>query len=164
MNEINKLRSIIDEEVMKVLIEINKDMSMDFIARKSNHIQSDIKRNWSSWNFGELGFEGTKQELKSEIDNAIENDNSFDISGFELWGSDIKKADIRELYSNYWVLVDNVNAEDGLSGVDLNCDNLKDAIKQAKKSDYSGDGVSFDVDDYKLVKSINDIHIFQYVE
>ena len=30
-----------------------------FIARKSENIQEDIKRNWSSWNFGQLGFDGT---------------------------------------------------------------------------------------------------------
>ena len=135
---------------------------MEFIARKSNHISKDVKRNWSSWNFGELGFEGTLSELNEAKEEAKENKTSFDISGFELWENEIDNADIRELYSNYWVLVDNVNAEDGLSCIDLDCEDLETAIETAKNSDYSGDGESFDATEYKLVKTINDIHIFQY--
>lgn len=34
-----------------------------FVARQSNHIQEDIARNWSSWNFGQEGFSGSMNEL-----------------------------------------------------------------------------------------------------
>ncbi len=132
-----------------------------FIARHSQNIQEDIKRNWSSWNFGQLGFEGTESELKAKMQNAINEETSFDISGFELWGDDIIKADIRELYAGYWVLVDNVNSPEGLSCIDLNASTLKDAIAEAKGKDYSGDGESFDANDATLVHSENDIHIFE---
>ena len=57
---------------------------MIYLARKSNHIEEDMKRNWSSWNFGSEGFEGTKQELDNAIQEAIENDSSFWISGFDF--------------------------------------------------------------------------------
>ena len=132
-----------------------------FIARYSENIQEDIKRNWSSWNFGQLGFEGTEAELNEAMQSAIENETSFDISGFELWGDDIRNADIRELYEGYWVLVDNVNSPEGLSCLDLNATNLEDAISEAKKLNYTGDGQSFDANDAKLVYSENEIHIFE---
>ena len=132
-----------------------------FIARYSENIQEDIKRNWSSWNFGQLGFEGTEVELKEAMQSAIENETSFDISGFELWADDIRNADVRELYAGYWVLVDNVNSPEGLSCLDLNATNLEYAISEAKTLNYTGDGQSFDANDAKLVYSENEIHIFE---
>jgi hypothetical protein len=99
---------------------------MTFIARKSSHIQEDIKRNWSSWNFGEGGFEGTYSELQNKIKEALESESSLFISGFELWDNDIKKADIRELYTNYWVLVDNTNGYgNGIFGTELKAESLR---------------------------------------
>lgn len=135
-----------------------------FIARKSENIQEDIKRNWSSWNFGQLGFDGTIQELKAEMEKSLENETSFDISGFELWGDDIIKADIRELYQGYWVLVDNVNSPDGLSCIDLDATTLEDAIIESKKCQFNGSGETFDASDANLVYSENDIHIFEIDE
>jgi hypothetical protein len=132
-----------------------------FIARYSENIQEDIKRNWSSWNFGQLGFEGTEEELKEKMQNAINEETSFDISGFELWGNDILNADIRELYAGYWVLVDNVNTPEGLSCIDLDASNLEEAITEAKSKDYTGDGQSFDANDAVLVHSDGEIHIFE---
>jgi len=136
---------------------------MEFIARKSNYILEDIQRNWSSWNFGQEGITANWEDIDNAMNNAIEFDTEFSISGFDLWGDDIKNADIRELYTGYWVLVDNVNTGGGLSCIDLDCEDLDTAIETAtKRSDYFGDGVSFDAAEYKLVKTINDIHIFQY--
>ena len=132
-----------------------------FIARYSENIQEDIKRNWSSWTFGQYGFEGTEAELKEAMQSAIENETSFDISGFELWDDDIRNADVRELYPGYWVLVDNVNTPGGLSCLNLNATNMEDAISEAKTLIYSGDVQSFDANDAKLVYSENDIHIFE---
>ena len=136
---------------------------MKYIARYSDHIQDDINRKWSSWNFGQQGFEGTEDQLESDKKHALDTDSPFYISGFDLWGKDIKNADIRELYPNYWVLVDNVNGHgEGIFGRPLESDNLKDAIKEAKDADYSGEGYKFNPENWKLVKSINNsIHIFQ---
>lgn len=134
-----------------------------YIARKSNHIQADIKRNWSSWNFGEDGIFGTQEQIEAWKAEAVENNQGFYISGFELWGDDIKKADIRELYAAYWVLVDNENGiGDGIFGTALKSENLEDAVKEAQAIDYSGEGTKFDASEAILVKSINnEIHIFE---
>ena len=103
---------------------------MKYVARKSNHIQDDIERKWSSWNFGEEGFKGTREELEKAMQYCIENECSFWISGFDLWDNDIKNADIRELYENYWVLVDNVNTRGGLSCIFLNASSIEEAEKE----------------------------------
>jgi hypothetical protein len=133
-----------------------------FVARQSNHIQEDIARNWSSWNFGECGFVGTYDELKSSMQEAIADDSTFSISGFELYGNEITKADIRELYSNYWVLVDNENGFGaGIFGTELKADNIEAAIIESVNVDYSGQGVRFDARYAKLVHSDDDIHIFE---
>ncbi|HPC09659.1 MAG TPA: hypothetical protein PLN85_01140 [archaeon] len=98
------------------------------------------------------------------MQTAIDNNHEFSISGFDLWGDDIKKADIRELYPNYWVLVDNVNAKNGLSFIPLKSTNLKDAIIEAKNEIYSGEGVSYHPSEVKLVYSIDNlIHIFEVI-
>lgn len=137
---------------------------MAFIARFSNHIQEDIKRNWSSWNFGTEGLECSKDQLEAWKEEAIENDKPLYISGMELWGDDIKNAIIRELYPNYWVLVDNFNggAVNGIFGTLLNASNLENAIIEAEKADYSGEGTRFNATEAKLLHSINnEIHIFE---
>lgn len=133
-----------------------------FIARKSNHIQEDIKRNWSSWNFGEEGFTGTYDELQAAMKEAISSERGFWISGFELWGDDIKNADIRELYEGYWVLVDNVNGYgQGIFGTELSAKTLEEAITESLTAAYWGQGVRFNAQDATLVHSEGDIHIFE---
>jgi len=132
-----------------------------FIARQSDHIQKDIERNWSSWNFGEDGFEGTRQELDEVIENVSDTEALF-ISGFEIYANDIDGYEFGELYENYWVAIDRVNAPEGISGIELDAENLEDAVIEAmNRSDYFGDGISFDAQEAKLVKSIDDIHIFE---
>ena len=137
---------------------------MTYIARYSECIHEDIKRNWSSWNFGNDGLECTEDELEAYKNECIENDKGFYISGFELWNDEISKADIRELYTGYWVLVDNVNASGGLSCIELDSENLEDAIMESKNGSYFGDGDFFDATSARLVYSSpnNEIHIFEY--
>lgn len=135
----------------------------DFVARKSDHIKDDIKRGWSSWNFGEEGFKGTKNQLDKYLDSITDEMPAF-ISGFEIYPKDIKDFEFGELYKNYWVAIDNVNASGGLSGIQLKSDNLEDAKKEILKRDYSGDGISFDPNDYDLVYSFKDLHIFKIKE
>lgn len=132
-----------------------------YLARYSNHIEYDIKRGWSSWNYGQEGFVGTKEELDAYIEQ-VENGEyeSVWISGFDLYKDDLKDAEFGELYKNYWVLID-PHFSSSLAGVILKSDNLEDAIKESQKSVFAGDGVRI-TDDYKLVYSINDeIHIFE---
>ena len=132
-----------------------------FIARQSDHIKADIKRNWSSWNFGEEGFEGTEEELEAELEKVSET-NSFWISGLEVWPHNKDEFEFGELYENYWVSIDRINAREGLSGIELDAETLEDAIEEAEsRSDYWGDGQSFDAREAKLVYSNDDIHIFE---
>lgn len=156
---INEIFSFINENHKN-----NNDSEKEFVARYATHIENDLKRGWSSWTFGNYGFHGTKEELKKAMQTAIDNNHEFSISGFDLWGDDIKKADIRELYPNYWVLVDNVNAKNGLSFIPLKSTNLKDAIIEAKNEIYSGEAVSYHPSEVKLVYSIDNlIHIFEVI-
>lgn len=78
-------------------------------------------------------------------------------------GEIISQLDIRELYPNYWVLVDNENGSgDGIFGTPLKSVSLTDAIEEAKISNYYGEGVKFNAQYAKLVYSIgNVIHIFE---
>ena len=132
-----------------------------YVARKSNHIADDIKRNWSSWNFGKAGFEGTKNDLDNYLSEATD-ENAVFISGFDIYPDDVKNFAFGELYPNYWVAIDNVNTPNGLSCIELTASNLNDAIAEAEgRTDYWGDGESFDANDAKLVYSNNDIHIFE---
>ena len=66
-----------------------------YVARKSDYIEEDIKRNWSSWNFGGEGFEGTREEL-NELLNTVSNDNSVWISVFNVWPHNKNEFDFRE--------------------------------------------------------------------
>lgn len=157
------MNNIIKNTIKEYLVENNINEN-EYIARYATHIEDDLKRGWSSWNFGGHGFEGTKEELEDAIQYAIDNECEFSISGFDLWGDDILKADIRELYPNYWVLVDNVNARGGLSFISLKSTNLNDAIEEAKNEIYSGEGVTYHPTEIKLVYSINNqIHIFEVI-
>lgn len=132
-----------------------------YVARKSDNIKSDIERNWSSWNFGQEGFEGTKEELNELLDT-ITDENPVWISGFEIWPHDKSSYEFGELYQNYWVAIDRINASEGLSCIDLEAETLEDAITEAEsRTDYWGDGQSFDANEAKLVYSNNDIHIFE---
>lgn len=132
-----------------------------FIARKSNHIQEDIKRNWSSWNFGQDGFKGTREDLDNYLSECTDSSAVF-ISGFEIYADAVKGFEFGELYSGYWVAIDRVNAPVGLSAIELEADNLQDAIKEATdRNDYFGQGVCFDARKATLVHSDDDIHIFQ---
>ena len=134
---------------------------MKFVARQSEDIQDDIKRNWSSWNFGLGGFNGTYEELQEYL-ATITDENCITISHLDIYTHNIKSFEFGELYENYWVVIDRMNARDGLSAISLDSDNLQDAIEEAKTGAYFGDGIGFDAKDYKLVASIaNNIHIFQ---
>lgn len=133
-----------------------------YIARRSDHIEEDLERGWSSWSFGDEGFSGTEEELKEEMDRAYEEGEPFYISGFDLWEEDIRNADIRELYEGYWVLVDNVNAKGGLSFIELDSEDEEGAIQEAlSRRDYNGDGVPYSPDEIEMVFSDTETHVFR---
>jgi len=134
---------------------------MKLVARYSEHIKEDLTRNWSSWNFGQEGLNCTKEELQNAINDCLENESPLYISGMELWNNELRNADIRELYPNYWVLVDNFNTADGLSCLELESDNLQDAIIESENLHYSGDGQSFNAKNATLLYSNDNIHILE---
>jgi hypothetical protein len=131
-----------------------------FIARKSNNIEADIKRNWSSWNMGQGGFAGTRAELDEYLATA-KNSGSVSISYFEIAEHELKDYQFGELYENYWVVIDQrfINS---IAGTQLDADTLDEAITEALNgADYSGDGIAFDARKAVLVHSEDDIHIFE---
>lgn len=131
-----------------------------YVARTATHIQDDIKRNWSSWNFGQGGFEGTREELDAELEK-ITDEKPFFISGFEIFTDNLKDCKFGELYENYWVLIDEMNTPSGLSCIELDSENEEDVIKEAlSRKDYFGEGDSFDAREATLIHSENDIHVF----
>lgn len=130
-----------------------------FIARKSNHIESDIQRGWSSWNFGEEGLNMTLEELEERISEMGEEDVLY-ISGFDIYGWQIKDYEFGELYPGYVVAIDHTNGY-GLAGIKLEANTLEEAIAEANgRSDYFGDGFFFNSES-KLVYSEGEIHIFE---
>jgi hypothetical protein len=132
-----------------------------FIARKSNHIEADMQRNWSSWNFGQDGFKGTREELDAYLATCTDSRACF-ISGFEIYADAVKGFEFGELYEGYWVAIDRVNAPYGISGIELSAETLQEAIAEAiERTDYFGAGVCFDARNAKLVHSDDDIHIFE---
>jgi hypothetical protein len=141
----------------------------EYFVRFSDHINEDIKRGWSSWNFGQDGFEGDRNDLKDYLDSATD-ENPIHISGFEIYPDDVKDYDFGELYPGYWVAKDNVNAENGLSAhsLDGNFNDIKQAIEEVKRKkgryDGTGEGESFDVSDAKVIYSDGDMHIVEVGE
>lgn len=121
---------------------------MDFFARFTNNIDADLERNWSSWNYGQEGFSGTREELTDAINECIDNERAFWISGFGLEGRELADAlrndRIRELYAGYWVLVDNREGE-GISTIWLSAGTLDAAIAEARNEDLYCDGYTMDV-------------------
>ena len=135
---------------------------MAYVARKAENIEADIERNWSSWNYGAEGFEGTKEELNAFLAEATDEDSIW-ISGLDLFADDVKKTQFGQLWANYWVAIDTVNARNGLSCIDLEAEDFESAVIEAlaNESQYCGDGSSFDASCATLVFSQNNIHIFE---
>ena len=65
---------------------------MDFFARFTNHIDDDLARNWSSFNYGQEGFAGDREALVNAIESALESDSAFWISGFSIEGRELREA------------------------------------------------------------------------
>ena len=117
------------------------------IVRFSAYIADDIKRNWSSWNFGQFGFEGSEEELQDAIDAAIAEGESFEISGFEFWpdnnlvGDEIRRGIFRELYPGYWVVPDLTHADGiGLACHILESETLENALEEISENPAKYDG------------------------
>ncbi len=133
-----------------------------FIVRQSEHINEDIKRNWSSWNYGLEGFEGTEEELEQELES-ITDERSFWISGFDIYPDNRNEFDIRELYSNYWVVVDTFHGY-GLSCNILESDSIEESINEVTSDGFKidlGEGDMVDCSEAKVVWSDDNIHILE---
>lgn len=133
-----------------------------YIVRQSKHIESDLVRNWSSWNYGEEGLNCTEDELEAAVEEILEDESkSLFISGFELGGDNLRRVwendEIRELYPNYWVLYDTETS--GLCCNYLESDNLLKAIKEVNDEEFDLDMEtkdSIDCSDAKVVWSCPD--------
>ena len=145
-------------------IKLNQDAT--YYVRFSDHIDEDLKRGWSSWNFGEEGFEGTEEELEEALSN-ITDENPFWISGFDIYPDQIDEFEIKELYSGYWVVVDNFNAQGGLSGHQLpeELETLEDVLNEikSKKGEYdgTGEGETIYTETAKVLYSEDNMHIIE---
>jgi hypothetical protein len=131
-----------------------------YVARKSENIQADLKRGFSSWNFGQEGLHACAEQIEIWKSECIESGMPFSISGFDFYDeSEIRNADIRELYAGYWVLVDD-RFDGSIAGTALKASNLEEAKMQIQTACYFGDGISINIKESTLVYSEGDLHIF----
>lgn len=152
----------------------------EYHVRYSDNIEADLKRGWSSWNFGQLGFKGARSDLIEAIERVKQGGGGeFDISGFSIWVDENSKIDkdlgvvylddyeFRELDPGYWVAVDNINAAGGVSSHRLPGDlgSVGDAVSYIQKNkaliDGTGSGESFDPTDSRVIYSDGDMHIIE---
>ena len=139
-----------------------KQENVMFVARKSNNIESDMKRQWSSWNFGADGFTGTREELDAYLATATD-ENPVCISEFEIYAGQLRNFKFGELYANYWVVID--DRFTGLATNSLQCKTLDKAIAFMEENGSwfcGGDGCTHvDTTEAKLVWSKGDLHILE---
>lgn len=135
------------------------DDDAEYYVRYSDYIEEDLKRGWSSWSFGGDGFDGTFDDLLEYINDS--RNGEIEISGFNIWIDENPKIqtyrnemisvsgyEFRELYDDYWVAIDNVNAEGGISAhyvsdYTINKNNiitLDDLIQYIRKNKLNYDG------------------------
>lgn len=133
---------------------------MNYYIRQSEHIQEDLKRGWSSWNFGEDGFFGTEEELENYLDGCKGNTPAM-ISGFEIFEDQQSEFEFGELHPGYWVVKDQ-DFSDSLACNKMESSTLQEAISDALKNGVGScpDGVSLP-ENAKLVWSSKDLHIFE---
>ena len=142
--------------------ESNTKEEKRYVSRLSTHIQEDIKRGWSSYNFGQSGvFFNSHEDL---IEAIINSEDGIYISECYICKDNYRKFEFGELYEGYWVVVDTDVC--GISGINLNAETLVEAIEEAKNGHYFGDGIAIDLGIYDLVCSIDynadhKIHIFE---
>ena len=105
--------------------------------------------------------------MQEAIQEAIDSEDEFYISGFDICGSKLRNADIRELYTNYWVLVD-PSFTDGLACNTLDAETLEEAIQEVSTPDFDieySEGECVDCSNAKVVYSFdwkgNKTHILE---
>ena len=182
------LKSLLQKIKFRLLEQIGEDYEFDwdnheYYIRWSDYIEEDLKRNWSSWDFGQGGIEGNREYIESLIDKVLNGDDEYMlISNFELWEDELDrgvvlvdkestlnyvdntKTYIGELYDDYWVLIDTVNAAGGISGhlLDEDINSLYGVIKIMNDDgmsimyDGTGDGQVFDGTYAKIIFSDDD--------
>lgn len=132
-----------------------------YIVRKSDHIISDLNRNWSSWNFGQDGLSVSLDALEDYIDN-MSDDDILSISGFDLTKQECQESSFGELYPGYVVLID--DNQPGLCANLLNVSSLEEAIMLVSAEGFNVDLAvheSYDCSNAKVVFSNDDIHIIE---
>lgn len=128
----------------------NRKMETETLyIRFTDHINEDLKRGWSSWNFGQDGFRGSAQDLAEVIEKAIKEDSYFAISGFDIYPEDIKTTAFGELMPGYWVVIDTLNSgTEALSCHSIDAGSVEDVLSAMADpaSPYSGTGDGNTVD------------------
>ena len=100
-------------------------MSSIFFARMSGHIQEDIKRGWSSWNFGAHGFEGTLEELEKAIENIATKYDDYEKALLEA----VETRDYEAFYDNEYS--ENYNTNNSFNELDY--DKKQEFIEEIKQ-------------------------------
>jgi hypothetical protein len=150
-----------------------------YYLRFSDYIQEDLKRGWSSWNYGADGVWMTEEELEALYESSLSIINRDDsemeeialsISEFHLTHKSFvetyKRGLIRPLYwegqRGYFVVVDE-NYSNSLAVVELEVTSLQEAIEIVEKESsnllFSCSETQLPAD-AKLVWSKDGCHIF----
>lgn len=149
-------------------IKLNPEAT--YYVRFSDYINEDLERGWSSWNFGQDGIEATEEVMDRYIEEVKNGDGPIYISGFEIWADDLERCEIKELYPGYWVLVDNVNANGGISGHILpdGLETLEDILNEVKENSTTycgwgeGDTIS-SLENATVIYSKENMHIVEVI-
>lgn len=116
---------------------MNEEKTMIYVARFSDNINADIKRNWSAWMTP--GLAGSYEDCKQDIADGYAH------------------GEIREFpeYPGCYAIVHH----EGLSSYLLNAENentaIKEAIETAKSGKIDGSGFGIAAINCKLVKTIS---------
>lgn len=136
-----------------------------YYVRQSEHIQDDLKRGWSSWNFGQEGV--LTSDFEAVVEKVEHGENPLYISGMEIWPDAVRKmydaGEFGELYPGYWVLKD--TRVYGVSAHPYTAENDEQAIQVAESKGYSMidfGGTHALPDSSVLIKSLpGDVHVFR---
>lgn len=134
------------------------------VARFSGHIAKDLKRNWSSINYGACGITAREVDFNKMIEDLRSGKSScLHISGLELFADDLRETQFGELFENYWVIKDTRNTfRDHEGGFGLRChaleaETLEEALLEVANNEDelngTGDGVIFNGKEAKLLYS-----------
>lgn len=149
------------------------DPNKDYYIRWAFRMDADMKRGWSSYNFGKGVLYGNAESVLEQLESIaeqgggevdfgltsgvwIDEDTRIYKKGESIFVDDFELREF-EPGGGEWVVVDNVNAKNGLSAHRLpeGLQTVKDVLKLTADEPYnydgSGDGESFTASDSRVV-------------